>query len=130
LDANALFLPFLGGTDLAGEVGRLVDRPRIGVPRSVLDELRRLEMRGEPHAREVLELAARFPVVPNSGKGDAAILGLAVPGDIVVTADRELQRQLAARGVDVLAPRDRARLERRRGERPRAPRPARARGNG
>lgn len=130
LDANALFLPFVGHTDLPREIGRHVDHPKIWVPHSVLTELQGLAMRGEPHAAEALALAARFPVAPNRGTGDAAILGLVAPGDAVVTADRELQRRLVALGVDVLVPRDRTRLERWRGDPPRPARDGRTRGNG
>ncbi|MCI4319185.1 MAG: hypothetical protein L3K23_03505 [Thermoplasmata archaeon] len=129
LDANALFLPFVAGTDLPREIERLVDHPQVFVPRSVLRELGRLVARGEPRASEALQLASRFPAAANPGAGDAAILELVGPGDMVVTADRELQRLLQERGVDVLAPRDRARLERRRGERRPSRRVARPRGN-
>jgi rRNA-processing protein FCF1 len=130
LDANALFLPFVAGTDLESEIRRTTDRPDVRVPSSVLRELRRLAARGEAHGREALQLAGRFPVATNPGTGDAALVALAVAGDTVVTADRALQAQLLARGVDVLVPRDRVHLERRRGAR-RPTRPSRPRfGNG
>jgi rRNA-processing protein FCF1 len=112
-----LFLPFVAGTDLEGEIRRLVDRADVRVPSSVLRELRRLVDRKETHAREALLLARRFPLTTNAGSGDAALLALARSGDTVVTADRALQERLLARGVDVFAPRDRVRLERRRGTR-------------
>ncbi|MCI4350832.1 MAG: DNA-binding protein [Thermoplasmata archaeon] len=129
LDANALFLPFVAGTDLEGEIRRLIEQAEIRVPSSVLRELRRLVARGEAHAREALELAGRFAVTPNQGVGDAALVALARAGDAVVTADRELQGRLRARGVEVLTPRDRVHLHRQRRARSGRPPRAYARGN-
>ncbi|MGA7922488.1 MAG: PIN domain-containing protein [Thermoplasmata archaeon] len=112
LDTNGLFLPFTNGVPLESEVLRHVEHARIGVPSSVLGELARLVREGVPESSVALRFAARFPVVPCSGRGDAGILETARDlGAIVVTADRELQIRLRAVGVGVLRPRDRQRLE-------------------
>ena len=118
LDTNALFLPARAGFPLDAEIARLVPSARVVVPVSVLAELDRLvarRARGAPAARA---LAERYPTTAARDEGDAAIVDLAVRRRaIVVTADRALQERLARRGVAVLVPRDRHRLELRRGER-------------
>ncbi|MCI4336619.1 MAG: hypothetical protein L3K17_05420 [Thermoplasmata archaeon] len=97
--------------DLEGEIHRWHAGALIRVPSSVRRELVALERRNVPRAALARTLANRFSVVRNSGKGDAAIVRLArrLPA-AVVTADRALRDRLAALGVTVLVPRDRARL--------------------
>lgn len=124
LDANALFLPFTGSLALVPEIERLVPHANVVVPASVIEELRNLLDRGTQGARTALELARAFDTVPNEGHGDLAIVRLAQSrGAVVVTADAALGKQLRDAGIDTLVPRDRARLELRRGTRRR---PARA----
>jgi len=92
----------------------------------VLRELDRLVERGTPAAAAARSLADRFARVASSGEADEALVALATRrGWPVVTADRELQHRLVDRGVPVLVPRDRRRLELH-GGRPRR----RPRGNG
>lgn len=112
VDTNALFLPFVTGTDLAAEVARWHEGARLAVPSPVRRELERLTRDGVPHAALAARLAATLPPVDAPGRGDAGILALAVRlRAAVVTADRELRDRLAAEGLTVLVPRDRGRLE-------------------
>jgi hypothetical protein len=47
-----------------------------------------------------------------SGRGDSGVLAaVAGTGAVVATADRAFQARLRARGLAILAPRDRSRLE-------------------
>jgi rRNA-processing protein FCF1 len=112
LDANILFLPVRTRFPLEAEVDRLRPGSMLGVPSSVLAELDRLAARGTPEAAAARALAARYHTVTAIGRGDDAVLRVAVRlGAWVVTADRELRARLSARGVGVLTPRDRHRLE-------------------
>jgi rRNA-processing protein FCF1 len=126
LDTNALLLPFRTGFPLEAEVGRACPGAPIVVPSSVLDELGRLAARGILEARGASALAERFPVLSVEGRGDAAVLDAAVRYHAwVVTADRMLAQRLRRRGVTVLVPRDRHRLETLRGRAvPPSPAPA------
>ena len=112
LDANILLLPVRTGFPLEQEIDRLVPGAELAVPRSVLAEIDRLAERGVAGARAARALAGRYPAVRTEGRGDDAIVRVAVAGRLpVVTADRHLQTRLSAQGVAVLAPRDRHRLE-------------------
>ncbi len=113
LDANALFWPFTHGTRITEEVERLFPAgARVLVAESGRAELDGLVQRGVRHARAARELAERYEVFPVPGRGDSGLLAAAAGSNTVVaTADRALQARLRARGVAVLVPRDRARLE-------------------
>ncbi|NNN17209.1 MAG: hypothetical protein HKL79_02450 [Thermoplasmata archaeon] len=124
LDANALVLCARTLFPLDAEVERLVGPARIAVPTSVLHELDDLLQRGTPEAGLARALAGRFASIDSPGRGDDAILELAVERRaFVVTADRALSDRLVNAGLDVLMPRDRDRLVRRAGR-------ARPAGNG
>ncbi len=106
LDTNALFLPFTRRFPLEAEIRRLMEGARIGVPQSVHGELKRLEVRGGPHARAARLLADRFPSLPTDLHGDDALESLARElGAWVVTSDRALRARLEAQGLGVLFPR-------------------------
>jgi len=112
LDANALLLPVRVQFPLESELQRIAPEARPKIPSSVVEELGRLADRGVRGARAAAELAQRFPVLKVEGRGDAAILEAAVDTrSWVVTADRALVERLRDRGVNVLVPRDRHRLE-------------------
>jgi rRNA-processing protein FCF1 len=112
LDTNVLFLPVRSGFPLEAEVERHRPGAILGVPTSVLGELDRLAERATPGASAARALAGHFRAVPAPGGGDEAVLRVAVrTGAWVVTADRALRIRLTARGVGVLCPRDRHRLE-------------------
>ncbi|HXY12116.1 MAG TPA: twitching motility protein PilT [Thermoplasmata archaeon] len=112
LDANALLLPVRARFPLRAEVERLLPGARLVVPSSVVEEVDRLVARGVPGARAAAALARSFLVVPAEGRGDQAILDLAVRRRAyVVTADRALAARLSAAGLVVLVPRDRHRLQ-------------------
>ncbi|HYA71408.1 MAG TPA: hypothetical protein VEH28_08615 [Thermoplasmata archaeon] len=118
LDTNALLLVARTGFPLGPEVDRLLPGARIAIPSTAVAELDRLLGRGVRGARMALELARRYPVTPVPGRGDSAILeGAARQRAWVVTADRELAARLLRTGLPVLVPRDRQRLEPRRGRR-------------
>ncbi|MGI0130698.1 MAG: hypothetical protein ACREDE_00540 [Thermoplasmata archaeon] len=112
LDTNALFLPIRTGFPLELEIARTVPGARVVVAASGLRELDRLVDRATPGASGARALASRFAVAPTRAEGDDAVLAVALrERAIVVTADRALQLRLRARGISVLAPRDRHRLE-------------------
>jgi rRNA-processing protein FCF1 len=111
LDTNALLLPFELGLDLESEIAREMGRCRVVVPEAVLAELRSMAIE-VADARAALRYAERFEVVPTEGRGDEAVLGLAVQERaVVVTVDRGLLERLRAEGLRVLRPRERHRLE-------------------
>jgi rRNA-processing protein FCF1 len=129
LDTNALFLPFRAGFPLDAEIARHRPGARIVVASASLVELARLVERGAPGAPGARALADRYAIEPVTGAGDEAIVALAERlGATVVTADRELQLRLARQGIDVLVPRDRHRLEPRRGRAGGTARPSRSNG--
>jgi rRNA-processing protein FCF1 len=112
VDANGWFLPTRSGTRLDAEIERLVPGAEVAVPSSVLRELRDLESRGIRDAAVALALAEAALRVPTRLEGDDAVLELAERTRCwVLTADRALARRLLDRGVPVLMPRDRTRLE-------------------
>jgi uncharacterized protein len=120
------------GFPLEAEVGRLRPGAVLAVPSSVLAELDHLVERGTPDAAAARAFAARYSPTPAPGTGDDAILRVAVRlGAWVVTADRDLRSRLNEKGINVLSPRDRHRLELFRGVRAptRTPRNRRS-GNG
>ena len=123
LDTNALLLPIRSHFPLEAEVDRLYPGAELAVPSSAFEELERLRARGISGAPAALKLALRYPAVPVEGRGDAAILAIAVRDRaLVVTADRALAGRLQRAGLPVLVPRDRSRLELRPARRPsRAP---------
>lgn len=113
LDANAL-VQWAHRTDsLREEIDRLAGPAEVAVPAPVIRELDRLIERGVPDAVLARTLAGRFAQIDHPGRGDDAIVDLAVARRaIVVTADRELAERLFAAGRDVLMSRDRTRLVR------------------
>jgi rRNA-processing protein FCF1 len=138
LDTNALLLPVGRGFPLDREIDRHFPGARVELPRSALAELDRLVARDVPRASAARALARRYPIAASRGAGDDAILATAARRRaVVVTADRELAARLVERGITVLVPRDRHRLEalpgrptvrpRRRSE---GPKRSRRRGNG
>ena len=112
LDANILFLPPRNGFPLESEIDRLRPGAVPSVPTSVVVELDRLAEGGTPHARAARAFSDRFPRVPSVGRGDDAVVRTALRERAsVATADRDLGIRLLARGIEVLVPRDRHRLE-------------------
>lgn len=115
LDANILVRAARPGFFWLRETERLTGPVRVAVPESVLRELDRLVRRDVPGAALAARLGRTLPSVRAPGEGDDAILAAAAElGATVLTADRELAARLRVAGVDVLAPRDRTRLELRR----------------
>ncbi|MCI4365850.1 MAG: hypothetical protein L3K10_07335 [Thermoplasmata archaeon] len=108
-----LFLVVRSAFPLEEEVGRIHPGARLLVPTSVLAELDGLAKSLTPGAMAARALADRYQIVPTTERGDDAILEAADgTGAWVATADRELRRRLAIRGITALIPRDRHRLER------------------
>ncbi len=115
LDTNMLLLAARRGFPLEAEIGRLLPAAGPVVPSSVLRELDVLVARRTAGSSLARALADRFPTTTSTRTGDDGVVEAAVrAGGVVATADRALQRRLAGRGIAVLAPRDRARLELRR----------------
>jgi uncharacterized protein len=114
VDTNALLLPFTEGTDVMGELERLVGRVELVVPSSILGELRRLaENRGEAGnaARSALRLAQRFRQEPTGLAGDDGLLDVARRlKAVVLTNDRKVQQEAATSGLQVVVAREKGRL--------------------
>ena len=118
------------GFPLESEVERIAPGAHLAVAEATLRELDRLVRRATPGAEAARALAARYPARRSDARGDAAVVEIAVRDRmLVVTADQDLQDRLVARGVGVLVPRDRHRLELRPPRRPTRP-VRRRRGNG
>jgi len=125
VDTNVLFLVVRSGFPLEDEVDRLLPGARLMVPGSVVAELDGLAKSLTPGAMAARALSDRYSVVGTSERGDDGVIEAATRAHAwVATADRELRRRLAIRGITALVPRDRHRLEVVPG---RAPSPTRAR---
>jgi rRNA-processing protein FCF1 len=112
LDTNLLFLTVRAGFPLEQEVERLFPGARLLVPASVVAELEGLARSLTPGAMAARALAARYEIVPTQARGDDGVIEAAAStGAGVATADRELRRRLGVRGITILTPRDRHRLE-------------------
>jgi rRNA-processing protein FCF1 len=82
------------------------------VPSSVVGELERLVRDSTPGAVAARALADRFERAEIVARGDSGVVEAAERLRAwVVTADRALQARLVRRGITVLGPRDRSRLE-------------------
>ncbi|MCI4373081.1 MAG: hypothetical protein L3K02_05505 [Thermoplasmata archaeon] len=112
LDTNILFLVVRAGFPLEEEVDRLLPGARLMLPESVASELDGLARSLTPGAMAAQALAGRYERVPTQARGDDGVIEAALACRAsVVTADRELRRRLAVRGITALVPRDRHRLE-------------------
>jgi uncharacterized protein len=112
LDTNALFLPIRSGFPLEAEVDRLFPGAHVVIAASGIRELDGLVEKGAPGAPGARALAEKFSWVAAQGLGDDAVVEVALrERAVVLTADRKLQERLARRGLVVLVPRDRHRLE-------------------
>ncbi len=112
LDTNILFLVVRSGFPLEEEVDRLLPGAHLLVPASVIGELDGLAKSLTPGAMAARALSDRFTVLLTREHGDDGVIEAAIAAHAaVVTADRELRRRLAVRGIMALVPRDRHRLE-------------------
>ncbi len=112
LDTNALFLVVQAHFPLEAEVDRHRPGAVLLVPSSVVGELDRLVDASTPGAAAARAVAERFDRVGTVARGDAGVMDAAErSGAWVVTADRALQARLRRRGITVLRPRDRSRLD-------------------
>jgi rRNA-processing protein FCF1 len=112
LDTNALLLPFRERFPLDRELARVAPGRVVAVPRIARSELARLAAGGSVAARAALAWSAGLPVRESAGRGDGAVVRLAERLRAwVVTGDRALIDRLRGRGLTVLRPRERARLE-------------------
>jgi rRNA-processing protein FCF1 len=112
LDTNVLLLAAQRGFPFEAEVGRLVPGARIVVPSSALRELDSLVARRTAGSVVARAIADRYEIGATARSGDDGVVEVATRArGVVATADRALQRRLIDRGVGVLVPRDRARLE-------------------
>lgn len=112
LDTNAAMMPFQFRLNLDEELGRLLGAYRIIVPSRVLHELKALA-RTKPKARAALALVRRrgYRVVPVEGKGDDAVVQLAVQERaVVLTNDGALRRALREAHVPTIYLRSRRHL--------------------
>lgn len=103
VDTNALLLPFRDGTDIRGEIERLLgDVPWI-VPSSVQDELTLLADGNGKDARAAkgaLRLTADMQREPTALPGDDGVLDVAARVDgVVFTDDKRLLAETKRRGL-------------------------------
>ncbi|MGB0651786.1 MAG: PIN domain-containing protein [Thermoplasmatota archaeon] len=114
LDTNALLLPFTDGTDLHGELERLLGAPRWVVAAPSVTELATLAAGDGATARAAKaaqRLAASCAVEATELPGDDGVLDVAGRlGAAVVTNDRKLQGEAQRRGLAVVASRGKGRL--------------------
>jgi uncharacterized protein len=109
LDTNALMMPFQFKVDIQGELVRHLGAVEIYVPQICIEELTRLDDR---KAKGALLLAKRFKIVPSKGKGDEAVLNLALElRAVLVTNDAELRRRAKGVGLKVAYLRGKDRIE-------------------
>lgn len=109
LDTNTLMMPFQFSIDLEGELVRHLGAVEVYVPQVCIEELSRLDDR---KAKAALQLAKRFKVVPSKGKGDEAVLGLALElKAVLVTNDADLRRRAKGVGLKVAYLRGKDKLE-------------------
>jgi hypothetical protein len=109
LDTNTLMMPFQFKVDLEGELVRHLGAVEIYVPQACIEELSRLDDR---KAKAALQLAKRFKVVASTGKGDEAVLAVALQlKAVLVTNDAELRRRAKGVGLKVAYLRGKDRLE-------------------
>jgi rRNA-processing protein FCF1 len=107
-DTSFLMIPGLYRVDILLELDRLLERSyKLVVPKPTVDELRRLEQRGNAEERAAarigLAMVGRMEVVEAAGPADEAILELAGKGDCAVaTTDASLRRRLREKGIPVI----------------------------
>jgi rRNA-processing protein FCF1 len=115
-DTSFLMIPGLYRVDILLELDRLLERSyKLVVPKPTVDELRRLEQRGNAEERAAarigLAMVGRMEVVEAAGPADEAILELAGKGDCAVaTTDASLRRRLREKGIPVIYLRHRSHL--------------------
>lgn len=97
------------------EIDSLLDELyEISVPENVLEELKKLPLKGkEREARSImLAVISRYPVLPLRGRVDESLLRYAEEHDcIVCTNDRQLRKRLRALGRRSLFVRSRSHLD-------------------
>ncbi|MGQ9582740.1 MAG: type II toxin-antitoxin system VapC family toxin [Thermoplasmatota archaeon] len=113
LDANALMMPFQFSINLDAELSRVLPGCEAVVPSTVVEELERLASgSGGREARAALGLARRYRVVEAEGRGDGAVLGVALRlRAALLTNDARLRRRAQEAGLRVICMRERSHLE-------------------
>lgn len=103
VDTNALLLPFRSGTDLRGEVERLLGTVAWVVPSCVLEELAILsEGQGKDAraAKAAGRLLSDMRIEPTELPGDDGVLDVATRLDAtILTDDRRLLQEAKRRGL-------------------------------
>lgn len=106
LDANALIMPFQFSVNLEDEIDRIVPKPDIFVPSSVIDELKGLKR------KDALMLSKRYKIVDVRKNRDAGVIEAAEKLDaVIVTNDKELKQKAREKGIPVAFLRSRSHLE-------------------
>jgi len=91
--------------DRPGAAARLVAGLRTAVRDGALRGPVVVVLEGAARAGAEPGTADEVQVVHASGSGDDALAGLAAPGSVLVSADRELGRRARAAGAEVVGPR-------------------------
>ena len=100
LDTNALLMVFQFGLHLESELERLLGIFEILIPSSVIAELRSINA---PNAKAALALTEKYHVMDVDGRGDEAVLDLAVQENaVLVSNDKELCRQAKEKGLEIV----------------------------
>ncbi|MCI4435179.1 MAG: twitching motility protein PilT [Thermoplasmata archaeon] len=111
VDTNALLLPFQSGLDIEKNLEELLGKYIIIVPDSVIRELEKLST-GNPQARAALSYSKRFKIVKTDLEGDESIVSMAEKRkSYVLTNDYNLIKILKKKGIKVIRPRGKKRLE-------------------
>jgi len=116
IDTNMLLAPFQFGVDIFEEIRRLVPEAKIVVLKNSIEELDKIAKQGVKErkyvilAKKLLDVN-RVEIICRSGSVDSELVQLAKDGIIIATNDKELKKKVWEAGGQVMALRERNRLE-------------------
>jgi len=113
LDANALMMPFQFRINIDLELERLLGSFEIVVPSTVVEELKNVaQAQKNSEAKVALKLAGKYRIVKAEGRGDRAVLALALElRAVLLTNDADLRKRARKAGLRTVCLRSRTHLE-------------------
>ena len=90
------------------EIQRVAGYIEVCVPRSVINELKKLKTKYRDAA---LKLAKKYKIIETELRGDKAIIEIVSEGDYVVTNDENLMKKLRKKKVHIIFLREKKHLE-------------------
>jgi hypothetical protein len=113
LDANALMMPFQFKINLDLELQRLLGSFDVVVPSTVVEELKNVaQAQKNSEAKVALKLARKYRIVPAEGRGDRAVLALALElKAVLLTNDADLRKRARNAGLRTACLRSRTHIE-------------------